>query len=298
VFAELHDSRVSCVQGVLEGMSEQTYASLPMPSRFADSCMAAVERAFKQRNTRLVWEWIDAERLAPQPEAIVECIDLAIQSFSSPASDAGTDEFARQLQRVCRDYVGFAPAAQQQGKREDRDLLIDGISMSIWSFDPDLHEHCEAVSRFAQRIAMYLGLSAGAVSDVASAGRIHEIGKLRAPAAQVRAVLSPDERVAARLQIRNGCRVLQRHPLLTGIGDIVEGAQRVAAGEPHMEFEAKILAAADVFHTLLQDKPYRTALPPMGVIEHLDKRAAVFDREIVDAVIAMCGHRTPVKVSA
>lgn len=297
MFAELDDSRVSCVHGILEGMSEQTYSSLPMPSRFADSCMAAVERAFKQRNTRLVWEWIDAERIAPQPQAIVECIDLAVESLTSPMADAGTDEFARRLQRVCRDYVGFSPAAAQN-KREDRDLLIDGIAMSIWSFDPDLHEHCDAISRFAQRIAMYLGLSADGVSDIASAGRIHEIGKLRAPAALVHGVLSPGERVAARLQIRNGCRVLQRHPLLTGLGDIVEGAQRVAAGEPYMEFEAKILAAADVFHTLLQDKPHRPALSPGGAIEHLDKRAAVFDREIVDAVIAMCGHRSPVKVSA
>lgn len=289
----------ACVRGILEGMSEKTYASLSLPTRFADSCMEAVERAVRQRNARLVWEWIDAERQSPSPDALVECIDLAIKSITVVGSDSQSYDFAQRIQRDCREYLGYAAPTHDEELGE-LEILIDGISMSIWTFDPALHDHCAVVAQFARRIATHLGLHASTAAAIATAGRVHEIGKLRASAQLTghAGILSATDRNHVRRQVREGTRVLQRHPLLATAADIVDGALHVAAGESCAEIESKVLAAADVFHTLLQERPYRTPFTPSAVIAHLDDRSSLFGRDVVDALAAMCGHRAAIRVSA
>jgi len=61
---------------------------------------------------------------------------------------------------------------------------------------------------------------------------------------------------------------------------------------------ARLLAAADAYHAMIETRPHRPALTPAGAAEQLQKEAAAgrFDREAVGAVLAAAGHQvTPVR---
>ena len=61
---------------------------------------------------------------------------------------------------------------------------------------------------------------------------------------------------------------------------------------------ARLLAAADAYHAMIEARPHRPALTPARAAEELQKEAAAgrFDRDAVSAVLAAAGHQvTPVR---
>jgi HD-GYP domain-containing protein (c-di-GMP phosphodiesterase class II) len=56
---------------------------------------------------------------------------------------------------------------------------------------------------------------------------------------------------------------------------------------------ARLLAAADAYHAMIEARPHRAAFTPAGAAEELGREAAAgrFDRGAVAAVLAAAGHR-------
>jgi HD-GYP domain-containing protein (c-di-GMP phosphodiesterase class II) len=293
-----HSTRV---RGVLAEMPEPLYRRLSFPQQTADLCLTTVERALRLRNVRLVWEWIDYERSTSDEQALIACVDLAVNTAVGGTIDRETLQLSERIRSEVRDYVG----AQSRRSRTDvrvREIepVVDGILIALHAFDPSLHDHGIVVGKLARRLGEALDLSEDTCASLDVAGRVHEIGKLRVSRdLYVKPLpLTRTELQTVRGQIRDGFEMLRSHPVLAGITAIVEGANDVEAGTTAGDIECRILAVADVFHTMLIARPYRQARTPQEAFDTLQSEPSRFERSVVDALANMLGYHGQVAQSA
>ena len=157
------------------------------------------------------------------------------------------------------------------------DLTAHAFARIIDAKSPYTYRHSEGVARSAKKIGTHMGLPDEMVRDLSRAGLLHDIGKL---GISNRILDKPgrltDEEYAT----------VKRHPGLThgvltrvapfrGIADMAanhhekldgSGYHRGVTGENLPEPD-RILAVADVFDALSQDRPYRKAMPMERVLD-------------------------------
>ncbi|QIN80529.1 HD domain-containing protein [Rubrobacter marinus] len=163
------------------------------------------------------------------------------------------------------------------------DLTAHAFARIIDAKSPFTYRHSEGVARAAAKIGGHVGLSEGKVRDLKRAGLLHDIGKL---GVSNRILDKP-----GRLTSDEFARV-KRHPGLTyevltrvaPFRDIADtaanhhekldgsGYHRGFAGE-HLSRCDRILAVADIFDALSQDRPYREAMPMERVLEIIGRES-------------------------
>lgn len=163
------------------------------------------------------------------------------------------------------------------------DLTAHAFARIIDAKSPFTFRHSEGVARAAVKIGEQVGLPDEAVHDLMRAGLLHDIGKLG---------------VSNRILDKPGpltddeFAMVKRHPWLTygvltrvapfrGIADTAanhherldgSGYHRGVTGE-HLTQPARILAVADIFDALSQDRPYREAMPMEKVLGIIEKES-------------------------
>ena len=161
--------------------------------------------------------------------------------------------------------------------------------------DPRSVSHSMAVARYAELIGQELGLPEHRVHRLRLAGMLHDIGKVGIPDSILEkpGPLSPDEwdqvrrhpEMAARIlgakdlsDIREW--VLVRHEQLDG-----HGYPRGLMGE-EIPLEARILAVAESYDAMTNDRPYRPARDHDESIAELGRYAgSQFDGKVIDALM-------------
>ena len=163
-------------------------------------------------------------------------------------------------------------------------------------------KHSRAVSRLATEIGKASGLDDDAVFRLGLAGLVHDIGKLRVPDR----ILNLPERLGDQdfsvmkhhsfdaldiLSHIDGCEVLAEwaslhHERMDGSG---YPYQRIGTQTP---LEARILAVADVFQAVIQDRPYRKGMEPGQVVSLLNREAEAgrLDPVVVETVVLGLDH--------
>jgi putative nucleotidyltransferase with HDIG domain len=157
-------------------------------------------------------------------------------------------------------------------------------------------EHSEGVARLARYLAAKYGLSHNSCEKIEAAALLHDLGKLCVPdeILDKPGPLDSNDRAIIEQHSFETCRILSRIP---GIEDIARWASYHhetlhGKGYPfhpkadEMEMEARIIAVADIFQALAQNRPYRASLPLKKIIEMLEKFVAEdhLDRKLVDLV--------------
>jgi HD-GYP domain-containing protein (c-di-GMP phosphodiesterase class II) len=115
--------------------------------------------------------------------------------------------------------------------------------------------------------------------------------------------LSPAERERVRTHPYLTERILSRPPRLAAIGAIAalhherldgSGYPRGLRGDA-LPFGARLVAAADAFHAMGEDRPYRTRLDggEQATALRSEAKAGRLDPDAVDAVLRAAGHRVP-----
>jgi HD-GYP domain-containing protein (c-di-GMP phosphodiesterase class II) len=163
--------------------------------------------------------------------------------------------------------------------------------------------HSRAVATLAAAAAQECGFPESEVIATRRAGLVHDLGRIGVPntiwdkpgplseAEWERVRLHPyyTERVLARVSALGGVCALaaQHHERLDG-----SGYHRGSAA-PLLPSAGRILAAADVFHAMLEPRPHRPAQPAAAAAAELQQqvRAGLLDADAVRAVLTAAGHR-------
>ncbi|MDE3244928.1 MAG: HD domain-containing protein [Acidobacteriota bacterium] len=159
-------------------------------------------------------------------------------------------------------------------------------------------EHSARVARIARYLAEQDGIAGEDLDKIEIAGLLHDIGKLRMPELIIDKAgeLSPEERA-----------VMMRHSFDTGhiLRDVFPGEPIADWASLHHENllgtgypfhhgasaiprEARLIAIADIFQALCQDRPYRGPLGCIQVFEEIEELLAqgCVDGELVELLRA------------
>lgn len=149
---------------------------------------------------------------------------------------------------------------------------------------PFTARHSARVGALARFLAQRHGLDAQRCDKLEIAGHLHDLGKLRIPdhILEKPGPLTEGERAIMKQHSYETFEIL-RH--IRGIEDIArwaayhhEGLDGTGypfhPGAAALSIEARILAVADIFQALVQDRPYRAGLPLEQVLRILDEETA------------------------
>jgi len=157
-------------------------------------------------------------------------------------------------------------------------------------------EHSEGVASLARYLAEQMGLPPERCEMIEVAGLLHDLGKLKVPDEILEKPAPMDEQERA-VMLRHSFESYQILRRIQGLEEIALWAayhHEMPAGTGYpfhassgeLGKEARIIAVADVFQALAQDRPYRDSLPLGRIIEMLREFVGEghLDREIVSLV--------------
>ena len=176
-----------------------------------------------------------------------------------------------------RAVLDFAPETAAALAAADVDLICAAFADVVDAKSSFTFRHSLGVTDAALQIARRLGLNDERTQFVNRAALLHDIGKLRVP----NSILDKPGKLDA-----EEWQIVQEHPgltreILSRIRQFDELAEIAGAhhekldgtGYPdrrvarELPLEARIIAVADVFGALIEDRPYRPGLPIEKVIE-------------------------------
>ena len=167
---------------------------------------------------------------------------------------------------------------------------------------PWLRGHSPGVAALVAAAAGAAGLPDGDAVTLRRAALVHDVGRVGVPNGiwDRPGPLSADQWERVRLHPYLTERVLRRCPLLAPFADVAarhheradgSGYHRGTSGD-QLDVGARLLAAADAYHAMTEDRPHRPALTPSDAASQLaaDVDAGRFGRVEVDAVLAAAGQ--------
>ena len=170
---------------------------------------------------------------------------------------------------------------------------------------PFFHGHSNGVARLAEEAGRRLGRPDSELDALRLAGLLHDLGRAGVPTSmwEKPGPLSVADWERVRLHPYLTERILTRSAVLSPLARLASlhherldgsGYHRgVKAGE--IDVPARILAAADVCHALIEERPHRPAMTTLESATELQRMAAAgrLDREAVAAVCEAAGAPRP-----
>ncbi|GAB6048243.1 HD domain-containing protein [Methyloparacoccus murrellii] len=176
--------------------------------------------------------------------------------------------------------------------------LAHVFSRIVDAKSPYMTGHSQGVSQLARWLAEHHHLDAETCDKIEIAGLLHDLGKLRIPDEIIEkpGPLDEFERHIMKTHSFETFQILRRVAGFDEIRDwIAYDLERPATSrEPfrpqreQLVLEARIMRVADVFQAMMQDRPFRKALPPEHAGTLLEEMAqkGELDGEIVALVLA------------
>jgi diguanylate cyclase (GGDEF)-like protein/putative nucleotidyltransferase with HDIG domain len=157
--------------------------------------------------------------------------------------------------------------------------------------------HSQVVGRYCEAMAERLGLSAEHVQRIRLAGILHDVGKIgvRGSILAKPGPLTATEMEEMRTHPEVGARIVRN----AGLADIAvwiaahherQDGTGYPLGTPDREIpiEARILAVADAYEAMTNDRAYRSAMSPEKAHEELKQNAGTqFDDRVVEGFLAL-----------
>lgn len=227
------------------------------------------------------------------PEVVETFRPHAAELFDGLAEDTSWD-----------DMIATEPALRPPLSESQLDTALECVGDWVDIKSPQFGGHSRGVAELASAAARHAGLSEPQRRRLRRAGLVHDLGRTGVPNTiwDKPGPMSPAEIERVRLHSYYTERMLARPEPLAEIGRIAALAHErldgsgyhrglAAAGIP---MAGRILAAADCYHTKLEDRPHRPALPAARAAEFLrqEAKAGRLDPAAVDAVLAAAGHQS------
>ncbi len=165
------------------------------------------------------------------------------------------------------------------------------------SKDKYTENHSYRVSIYAAKIAAYLRLNRERIEDVRGASLLHDIGKLDISRQLLykAARLTRDEYSEMNKHVEKGGEMLQPVegplsrilPIILAHHDKFDGSGRHPSSGEKIPLEARIISVADVYDSLISDRPYRKAMSPFDARDIIVKGSGTeFDPGVVSGFLA------------
>src|SRR5258706_594331 len=163
--------------------------------------------------------------------------------------------------------------------------------------------HSSGVADLAVESARRAGLPESDITMIRRAALLKEIGRtgITSNIWEKTGSLTEREWERVRLHTYYTERILSHTPALASVGALASlHHERLDGSGYHrglpsasQSLAARILSAADVYHSLTEARPYRSAFQPEAAAQELQKlvRAAQLDGDAVSNVLATAGHR-------
>ena len=184
------------------------------------------------------------------------------------------------------------------------DAGLEAIADFVDLKSPYFAGHSRGVADLAAAAARYAGLPADDVDLVRRAGLVHDLGRSGVPNTiwDKPGKLTDVERERVELHAYYTDRMLRRLPALRDVAAIATMANERLDGSGYhralpaaaIPANARLLAAADCYHAMIEPRPHRPAHPPRDAAGQLraEARAGRLDPSAVEAVLAAAGHHT------
>lgn len=207
------------------------------------------------------------------------------------------------MHNLKRDALSRAESSQAQvrmlqGAVDGKDIeVIETLERLMAGRDKRLADHCTRTALFAEAIANKMRLSTNDVRSIATAARVHDVGKLTVPD---RVMLKPGrltdvERRLAQSHAEAGAALFRDREtsLLTLAAQIATSHHERFDGSGYpaglkgeaIPLGARIVAVADAFAALTSHRPYREALSVGLALDEIERGAGVrFEGRIVGAL--------------
>ena len=237
-----------------------------------------------------------------------------IRSRAGAAFDPAVAElFARRANDILPDpqtsmWVEALSGEPGPGLLLEGDVIDDALG-AMGDFadlvSPFLLGHSAGVAELAAATGAVCGLNADELRPLRRAALVHDLGRVAVPARvwQVAGPLSPDDWEMVRLHAYHTERILSRSSFLRRLAPTAglhherldgSGYHRGCSAQD-IPLPARVLAAADRYHTMTEPRAHRDAYSPEQAAEKLvtDARAGRLDTDAVAAVVKAAGLKSP-----
>ncbi len=178
-----------------------------------------------------------------------------------------------------------------------RSKTVNAIMETLFAKSEREKFHSERVGLISESIAKHMHLSNEEVDKIRVAGFLHDIGKIGIDEAILNKAgkLDANEYEIIKLHPAKSAGILEKTHEYQAISDIVlshherydgQGYPRKLQGED-IPLEARIIAVADTYDAITNDRPYKKALDKTAAIEELKRSAGTqLDPDIVSVFIS------------
>ena len=175
--------------------------------------------------------------------------------------------------------------------------IIERLAIAAEFRDDNTGQHTQRVGQMSALLARQLGLPDSQVSLIARGAPLHDVGKIGVPDTILLKMgkLTSDEFEIVKTHTAIGARILSggKFPLLRLAEEIAfthherwDGNGYAGIRGADIALAGRIVAVADVFDALTQQRPYKPAWPVGDAIAEIDRqRGKQFDPEVVDAFL-------------
>ncbi len=175
------------------------------------------------------------------------------------------------------------------------DSFVHVIESVMATFDPYTVSHQQRVAQLSTAIAREMGLEERQISNLETAARLHDFGKISVPIGILSnpGELSVREMVMIKSHPTTGCDILKPRLPLGVFLTILQHHERInGSGYPFglsgedILLEARILGVADVVEAMSFDRPYRPSLGMNKALAEIrENRGILYDALVVDAMV-------------
>jgi putative nucleotidyltransferase with HDIG domain len=225
---------------------------------------------------------------------------------------------AQENRRLIVESRGYQRNLERKVKERTRELAekneelqrlfisaIESIVLTLQAKDGYTEGHSRRVSAHATAIARKLGLTEDEVEDIRLAALLHDIGKVGTSDTILNkpGQLSEEEGAHIRSHPLIAASILEPITPLEGCIPYIRHVHEAydGSGYPYglkgeeIPLGARIVAVADVFDAMTSPRPYRPALEPRSVLDHLTAEAGrQFDPAIVEVFLEVYEEQRPI----
>jgi putative two-component system response regulator len=181
--------------------------------------------------------------------------------------------------------------------------IIERLAKAAEFRDDNTGQHTERVGQMAALIAKQIGLPDSQVTLIRRAAPLHDVGKIGIPDKILLKLgkLTADEFALVKTHTSIGARILSgsRFPILRLAEEIAfshherwDGDGYASIPGDSIPLPGRIVAIADVFDALTQQRPYKEAWPVEQAISEIEQqRGRQFDPKLVEAFLRIIEQR-------